>query len=75
MEKIIKLSNYKNKEDLYKLWNSEYGNIYPISSELFERNLLNAYDAATLVAILNDKLVGFIIGKIWQDEYKIEVVE
>lgn len=75
MEKIIKLSNYKNKEDLYKLWNSEYGNIYPISSELFERNLLNAYDAATLVAILNDKLVGFIIGKIWQDEYKIEAYD
>ncbi len=75
MKKIIKLSNYQNKEELYKLWNSEYGNIYPISSELFERNLLNAYDDATLVAILDDKLVGFIIGKIWQEEYKIEAYD
>lgn len=57
------------------MWNSEYGNIYPISQELFERNLQNAYDDATLVALSDGKAVGFIIGKIWQDEYKIEAYD
>ena len=40
--KYLKLKNYKQKENIYYLWNTEYGKIYPISKELFERNLLNA---------------------------------
>lgn len=72
MTKIVKLSNYKEKENLYKLWNTEYEKVLPISKELFERNLENAYDNATFVALDCDQLVGFIIGKIWNDEYKIE---
>lgn len=72
MTKIVKLTNYKEKDNLYKLWNAEYKNVLPISKELFERNLKNAYDDATYVALDNDKLVGFIIGKIWKDEFKIE---
>ena len=75
MKKIIKLTDYQVSDDLYKLWNREYGKLYPISKNLFERNLLNAYDKATLVALEDDKVVGFIIGKIWQDEYKIENYE
>lgn len=72
MIKIERLINYSKKDDLYKLWNTEYKNIFPISKELFERNLRNAYLNASFVALDNEKLVGFIIGKIWLDEFKIE---
>lgn len=72
MIKIEKLSNYEEKENLFKLWNIEYNEIFPISEELFQRNLINAYDNASYVALDKGQLVGFIIGKIWQDEFKIE---
>lgn len=69
--KIIKLKDYNNNNEICKLWNSEYGFIYPITLELFERNLQNAYDDASYVAIENKSLIGFIVGKIWQDKYEV----
>lgn len=57
------------------MWNSEYGDIFPITSSLFDRNTRNSYDKASYVALEDDKAVGFIIGKIWNDEYKINGYE
>lgn len=69
--KFIKLNEYNNNEEICKLWNNEYEFIFPITLELFNRNLQNAYNNASYVVIDNDNLIGFIIGKIWQDKYNI----
>ena len=73
--KIIHLNKYEKLEELYQIWNAEYGNIYPISAELFERNIENIYMKASYVAVDNEKLVGFVIGKVWHDSYEIKGYE
>ena len=70
--KIINLSKYEKLEEIYQIWNAEYGNIYPITAELFNRNIENIFMKASYVAIEDQKLVGFVIGKIWHDAYKIK---
>ena len=70
--KIINLNKYEKLEELYQIWNAEYGNIYPISAELFNRNIKNVYMKASYVAVDGVKLVGFVIGKVWHDAYKIK---
>jgi GNAT superfamily N-acetyltransferase len=71
MKQIIELKKAKNFEELYTLWNEEYGMIYPITKELWLFNLSNSYDPATLVCVVDDEVVGFIIGKVWKDDFKI----
>ena len=66
---LINLKDFKRKEDIYQIWNDEYGNIYPISAELFNRNIENMYPKASYVAIKDEKIVGFVIGKVWHDSY------
>lgn len=65
---------HKNKDcqEIIQLWNDEYKNIYPISEELFLRNISNIYYEASFIVVLNEKVIGFIISKIWDDEYEIE---
>ena len=63
------ISNITDYSSIYQLWNEEYGYIFPITEELFVRNLENAFDDASLVAIEDEKIVGFIIGKIWQEDF------
>ena len=72
---IISLFEYSSYEELYKMWNSEYGNIFPITKSLFDRNTRNAYDKASFVALVDNIAVGFIIGKVWSDEYEIKGYE
>lgn len=69
---IIKLNEYNSYEELIYAWNCEYGMIFPITKELFDRNTSNSYNDTSYVAIIDNKMVGFIIGKIWNDEYKIK---
>lgn len=69
---IINLNKYEKLNDLYRIWNAEYGNIYPITAELFNRNIENVYMKASYVAVDNGKLIGFVIGKIWHDSYEIK---
>lgn len=70
--KIIDLTKYEKLEDIYILWNKIYGNIYPITNELFERNLSNASLENSYVAIdENENLIAFIICKFWNDEFEI----
>ena len=60
MIKYIKLSNYKNKIEIINLWNKEYGKIYPISEELFERNSSNLADDISYVVLdENEKLIVY----------------
>ena len=61
--KYLKLKNYKQKENIYYLWNTEYGKIYPISKELFERNLLNASLEYSYVVTKDDYLIGLLYVK------------
>lgn len=70
--KIIELINYNKLDNLYKLWNKLYGKIYPITEELFKRNLSNASLENSYV-VLNEveNLVAFIICKFWDDEFNI----
>ncbi len=68
---LKKISEYNDSESICKLWNDEYGFIFPISKELFERNMQNSFDDASYVAIKKNKLIGFIVGKIWQDKYEV----
>lgn len=68
----IKLIDDVNKDQLYKLWNDEYEFIYPISKELWNRNISNLNNKLSFIAYDDDKIIGFLIGKTWQDEFIIE---
>lgn len=68
----VTLKDYNNLDEIHKLWNKEYGFIYPISKELFQRNLMNVSYESSFVCLNDDNnLVGFILLKFWQDEFKI----
>ena len=68
---VVKLKEFKNIEKLYEMWNEEYGFIFPITKELFNKNVIeyggNIYDES-FVAIVDNVPVGFIIGKTWHRE-------
>lgn len=65
----------KNYDELYLMWNNEYGKIYPITKELFDLNMSNIYLPSSYYAVEDDKIVGFIIGKIWNEEFRIPSYE
>lgn len=46
-----------------KLWNEEVGLIYPISSKSFYQNVINYFEKDGLIAFINNKVIGFIILK------------
>ncbi len=70
--KLTKLKELSNYDELIRLWNQEYQNIYPITKELWMRNIENIDYDASFVAYIKDEIVGFILGKTWNDEYLIE---
>lgn len=70
--KIGKIIDIHNQKELFELWNQEYQDIYPISSELWERNIENIDNDASFVAYINNEIVGFIIGKTWCSEFIID---
>lgn len=60
------------KKDIYELWNETYGNIYPITEELFKRNSSNlCYNSSFIALDENEKIVGFILTKIWNNSFLI----
>lgn len=64
---IINLTNFNNDYfQLIELWNKAYGFIYPISEELFVRNIVNDSSLdkqASSVAYVEGQVVGFILVK------------
>lgn len=73
--KIIRLNEYNFDKKLYEMWNNDYKQIFPISESLFNRNTSNSYCDASFVALENNEPIGFIVGKIWDDEYEIKGYE
>ena len=69
---IIKLSQLQNRDQLLEIWNEEYGKIYPITKELFDRNTDSLDEDISAVAVDNDKVIGFILIKIWKYPFIIE---
>lgn len=67
----LKLKKFNNLNEIFELWNLEFGYIYPISKELFERNLSNVDKDASYVVINEEKLIGFILIKYWKDSFVI----
>lgn len=71
---ILNLKEYFELDNIYKLWNNLYGKIYPISEELFNRNLTNAsLEDSFVVLDENNNLIAFIICKFWNDAFIIPV--
>ena len=71
---IIKLSEYQNSNKLYELWNEELGFIFPITFELFQKNVFE-YGPACLensfVVVIDGVAVGFVIGKTWMEKHDL----
>ncbi len=70
---IIKYNNYSssNSSEIIKLWNSEVGYIYPITKEMFNQNINECKyfsNEVSFVAIEGKKIVGFIFGKIYDND-------
>ena len=68
---IIRLSEYKNSNNLYEMWNEELGFIFPITYELFRKNVFEYGSSAvdnSFVALVDGEAVGFIIGKTWNEK-------
>lgn len=72
---IIKLLEFKDYEKLYKMWNDEFGFIFPITKELFNKNVFEYGNCAidnSFVAVEDTEAVGFVIGKTWLEKYYVE---
>lgn len=65
------LEKYNDCQILIQLWNDEYKKIYPISKELFERNVSNINVDLSFVVINNNEVVGFILAKTWEDDFPL----
>lgn len=75
---IMKFQNINLKKELKQLcdiWNEELNLIYPISYALMERNTKNACLEASFIAKENEEIAGFIISKIYDNEYRKEIYE
>lgn len=66
------LQKYQECQSIINLWNDEFQIVYPISNELFRRNISNIYQEASFIVVFEEKVIGFIFSKIWEDEYQIE---
>ena len=71
---IVKLKEFKEINKLYEMWNEEYGFIFPITKELFNKNVLE-YGGdifeESFVALIDNEPVGFILGKTWSRDLVI----
>lgn len=73
--KIEKINFEKDLKVIKEIWNDEFHLIFPISQALIERNTQNAYKDASFIVKENDEIVGFIISKIYEDNYHLEDYE
>ena len=70
MNIIFKKTSDINKDDLLnclKIWNEEMGYVYPISFNSFNQNIINYVDKDILIAYDEEKVVGFIFLKRFDD--------
>jgi len=72
------LKEFKNYEELYKIWNDEFHQDFLITKEVFYRNVINCInvcDEASFVAVDDNQVVGFIVAKTWNEIYKVNGYE
>ena len=70
MNLIFKKTSDINKIDLsncLKLWNNEMGYVYPISFNAFNQNIIDYIDKDMMLCFDDDKVVGFILIKRFDD--------
>ena len=70
MNLIFKKTSDINKIDLLnclKLWNNEMGYVYPISFNAFNQNIIDYTDKDMMLCFDDDKVVGFILIKRFDD--------
>lgn len=68
----FKIINYQKKftDDILKLWNDDIGFIYPIDLEMYNQKINDCKYidfGSSFVAILDEKIVGFILTKIYDN--------
>ena len=71
MIEIKSFNEFSDYDKCRTLWNSEVGFMYPISVDLFNHHVTNSlylYKNASFGAFLDNELVGFIIGKIFDND-------
>ncbi len=64
--------------NVINIWNAEFGFIYPITPELLLRNTYGTkgFKAEySYIALDDNEIIGFVINKIWQNEFHIEKYE
>jgi GNAT superfamily N-acetyltransferase len=74
MINILDCNTFKKIEDVALLWNEEVGFIYPITDLLFKHNIIDCPYLSlgtSFVAVENEKVVGFILSKIWDGNKEI----
>ncbi len=66
-------------DELVNLWNTELGSEFPMRKELFEQNSFhdeNVCQEASRIAVdEQDRVIGFIVGKRWQEELSVPMKE
>ncbi|HOI47089.1 MAG TPA: GNAT family N-acetyltransferase [Bacilli bacterium] len=68
----------KYSEEMMKLWNHEFKNDYPLTIELINRNIFDCtnFDMESSICVFHDqRLAGFLIGKVWNEHYAIKTYE
>lgn len=74
MIKIVNLKTFQKIKDLVLLWNAEVGFIYPITDLLWKHNVIDCLyfsPEISFVALEEEKVVGFIITKVWDGNPEI----
>lgn len=61
----------KDEAEILNLWNKEWSTIYPIDHDLFVRNYKFVLKNLAYCATYNDTIIGFIIGKTYQENFII----
>ncbi len=77
----MRLESWDSKriKDLVKLWNQELGEEFPMRTALFEQNSFNdknvLYEGSFIAVDSEDKVVGFIVAKKWQEQLDVGMKE
>src|SRR5690625_4860289 len=77
----MKIINFtpKNLSEMHHLWNHCLGNKFPMREELFMQNSFDdenvCFDASRLAVNDENEVIGFVIGKRWQEELDVEMRE
>lgn len=81
MEKTLKFIqwNVERLDELVNLWNDELAEHFPMRKVLFEQNSFQdknvSFEGSLIAVDENDKVIGFIVAKRWQEQLDIKLGE